>query len=339
VLALIDEAQKAGARLCRCCDVVGLDVRTIQRWRVQGIGEDKRQGPKMKPHNALSEHERKKVLSVCQSPEFRDSSPKQIVPKMADRGTFIASESTFYRVLKDADQQHHRGRSKPPTKTRPKEYCATGPNQVWSWDITYLRSPIRGLYFYLYLVVDVWSRKIVAHTVHERECSELASSLFKETLTKENLQGPSLVVHQDNGSPMKGATLKATLEKLGVIASYSRPSVSNDNAFSESLFRTMKYRPAYPSKPFATIEDARRWVEDFVHWYNNEHFHSAIGFVTPTDRHNGNMLSILAKRKAVYQQARRRNPQRWSRTIRKWDSPKDVYLNPAPSTMCHAKRG
>jgi hypothetical protein len=213
-----------------------------------------------------------------------------------------------------------------------------GPNQVWSWDITYLRAPVVGMFFYLYLFVDVWSRKIVAHAVHECEDSELASELFESVVSEQRLEGVELVLHQDNGSPMKGATLKATIERLGVIPSYSRPHVSDDNPYSESLFRTLKYRPHYPRKPFESLEEARRWVEDFVTWYNHEHLHSSIGFVTPLDRHDGNADAILAKRKAVYEQARQRHPERWSGKTRAWDAPMEVVLNPAKEAMSEEQR-
>lgn len=332
MLGLIEEAQDSGARIRACCEVLGLDTRTVQRWRAQDIGDDRRHGPKSPPSNKLSTAERKKLLKIANSSEFRDKSPSQIVPTLADRDTYIASESTFYRTLRAEGQQNHRGRSKPPTAKRPNEHRATGPNQVWSWDITYLRAPVLGMYFYLYLFVDVWSRKIVAHAVHESEDTDLASELFEDVIHAEQLDGVELVLHQDNGSPMKGATLKATIERLGVIPSYSRPHVSDDNPFSEALFRTLKYRPHYPRKPFESLEAARQWVEDFVAWYNHEHLHSAIGFVTPADRHDGTADAILAKRKMVYDKARERHPERWVGKTRAWDAPKEVVLNPAKET-------
>lgn len=311
---------------------MGLDVRTVQRWRTSGIGEDERQGPRQKPKNALSDAERREVLRVTTSKPFRDKSPKQIVPALADQGEYIASEATFYRVLRAEGLQKHRGRSKPPVSKPPNEHCARGPNQVWSWDITYLRSPVRGAFYFLYLFIDVWSRKIVAHAVYEAESSELAAELFTSTVLAAGLEGKQIVLHQDNGAPMKGATLKATLERLAILASYSRPRVSDDNPFSEALFRTLKYRPHYPRGPFKSIEAARRWVDDFVRWYNYEHLHSSIGFIAPADRHDRKDESILAKRRAVYEAARTRNPERWARTTRTWQAPQEVYLNPSKET-------
>lgn len=331
ILSLLDEAQAAGARLKPACEVLGIDARTIQRWREVGGGEDGRHGPKGRPGNQLSKAEQKRVLAVANSQEFRNLSPKQIVPKLADRGRYLASESTFYRLLRAAGQMTHRGSAKPPRHVhRPTPYIATGPNQVWSWDITYLRSPVTGQFYYLYLFMDVWSRKIVGWAVHEVECGERASDLLKRTLRAEGLQTVKLVLHADNGSPMKESTLVATMQHLGVIPSYSRPRVSNDNPFSESLFGTMKGRPQYPRRPFKNLQAATEWTERFVHWYHEEHLHSEIGFVTPFQRHNGQSETILARRRAVYAAAKARQPNRWSGKTRAWVAPDIVHLNPAP---------
>jgi transposase InsO family protein len=329
ILSWLDEAQEAGARLAPACQEVGLDPRTIQRWRIRCGGDDRRNGPKREPKNKLSASERQAVLEVANSPEFRDLSPKQIVPRLADQKKYVASESTFYRVLRQEKQMAHRGRAKAPSSHSPSEHRATGPGQVWSWDITYLRSPVAGMFFYLYMFVDVWSRKIVAFDVHEVESSELAAEMLEEALVREGLSHVDVVVHSDNGSPMKGSTLKATMERLGVIPSYSRPRVSDDNPFSESLFRTLKYRPEYPRRPFESLEEARQWAEGFVDWYHYEHLHSGIGFVTPLDRHEGRSESILEARRMVYEKARKRHPERWAcGTTRVWETPQEVVLNP-----------
>jgi putative transposase len=328
-MKLIDEAVGAGARLGSSCEVLELTPRTIQRWRRQGErGFDRRFGPKTLPVNKLSKAERKKVLEVANWPEHRDLSPKQIVPRLADAGVFIASESTFYRILQEEDALHHREPSKPRTVSRPREHVATGPCGVLSWDITYLRSAVRGAFHYLYLIEDVWSRKIVGWAVHEEESMELASQLIDDTasLLGRDLEG--IVLHSDNGSPMKGSTMLATLQRLGIVASFSRPSVSDDNPYSEALFRTLKYRPEYPRGAFKSIETARQWVEGFVTWYNTEHLHSAIGFVTPEDRHAGRDKTILAARQRTYAAARMRNPERWSRNVRAWEHVEVVKLNP-----------
>jgi transposase InsO family protein len=328
ILALLDEAVTAGARLTRACHFLGLSARTIQRWRQQGVGEDRRQGPKSDPANKLSCGERRKVLERVNSAPFRDLSPKQIVPRLADRGEYLASESTIYRLLREEGQLTHRAVSRAPSARRPREHVATGPCQVWSWDITYLNGPRRGSFYYLYMIIDVWSRKIVGWDVHAEESSQLAADLFLRTCAELDLDAEGIVLHSDNGGPMKGSKMLATLQNLGVIASFSRPRVSDDNPFSEALFRTMKYRPSYPSRPFEDLEAAVDWVAGFVAYYNTDHRHSAIRFVTPDERHFGLEAAILSHRQRVYQRARRHHPQRWTGTTRNWTPVGAVRLNP-----------
>lgn len=305
---------------------MGLTARTLERWADQD--DDGRHGPNTVPANKLSEVERRQIIAVATSPEFRDQSPKQIVPRLADQGRYVASEATFYRVLHAEDMQHGRGRARP-AASRPREHAATGPWQVASWDITYLRSLVRGQFFYLYLVEDVWSRKILGWDVHEAESDELAAALI-ERIRREagDVDLAGWVLHSDNGGPMKGATMLATLQRLGVVTSFSRPGVSDDNPYSEALFRTLKYCPEYPSTGFATVVDARAWCARFVEWYNHDHQHSGIGYVAPAQRHAGEDVAILAARKAVYERARSRHPARWASRPRAWDRPATVILNP-----------
>jgi putative transposase len=326
IIALVDEAIAAGARQAKACEVIGLPARTLQRWAHRS--EDGRHGPKHTPANKLSTAERREIIAVATSPEFRDFSPKQIVPKLADRAVYLASESTFYRVLHEHGLQQHRGRARPPTPC-PRGHAADGPWQLGAWDITYLRSHVRGEFFYLYLVIDVWSRKILGWDVHDVELTDLAADLveqIRKTHPHADLRG--WVLHSDNGGPMKGATMLATMQKLGVVPSFSRPRVSDDNAYAEALFRTLKYCLEYPSKGFATVEDARAWVALFVAWYNDQHLHSSIGFVTPSSRHEGHDLEILAARRRIYARARDRQPSRWSRHTRSWTRPAIVTLMP-----------
>lgn len=333
ILGLIDEAVAGGARQSKACELINIDERTLQRWRDQGIGEDGRAGPKHSPANKLSAKERARILEVATAPEYRDLSPKQIVPQLADQGEYIGSESTIYRILRDEKMQQHREPSRPPTRQhRPETYTATGPNQVWSWDITYLRGPIRGAFFYLYAVMDVWSRKIVGWAVEAEESAEVAQAMLAAACKREGVRRDELVLHSDNGAPMKAATLLAFLQYIGVVPSFSRPRVSNDNPFSESLFRTAKYRPEFPRKPFESIEQARSWVAWFVSWYNTEHRHSAIKFVTPQERHDGKDVAILARRTALYEAAKARNPNRWTKETRDWSRPEEVALNPEAGT-------
>lgn len=328
ILKLIDDAVAAGARRWRACEVLGLSIRTIERWREEDGGDDRRYGPKTDPTNKLLPAERRQILELVNSPKYRHLSPNQIVPRLADEGIYLGSESTYYRLLREHHQLAHRQPSRPPTSRPPREHLATGPCQVWSWDITYIKSPVRGIFYYLYMIVDIWSRKVVGWQVHPDQSAEHAASLFCQTCDELGIDPEGIGFHADNGGPMKGSTMLATLQRLGVIASFSRPGVSDDNPYSEALFRTMKYRPNYPSRPFASIQEAREWLAGFVAWYNTEHLHSAIRFVTPDDRHFGRQEAILDNRKAVYEKARRRHPERWAGATRNWTPVGAVRLNP-----------
>lgn len=328
---LVDQAVKDGARRGAACGILGISLRTLQRWEGEGGAEDRRAGRNSEPANALSKQEREQVISIALSEEYRNLPPSQIVPKLADKGTYVASESTFYRLLREHKLLHHRGKAAAKKPRKVAEHAATGPNQVWSWDITYLSASVRGLFYYLYLIMDVWSRKIVGWEVHEREDNELAAALIREVAEVEQVDPDSLVLHSDNGGPMKGATMLATLQRLGIMASFSRPQVSNDNAYSESLFNTLKSCPEYPSKPFQSIGQAREWVARFVPWYNAEHLHSGIRFIAPADRHRGAETEILAGRNELYAAARAENPARWSGRTRNWSPSEIVLLNPKNS--------
>ena len=338
ILELIEEAVAAGAREHAACALVGLSPRALQRWRAADIGEDRRYGPKTSPKSRLTDRERQQVLATLNAPAYRDLSPKQIVPRLADQGLYVASESTMYRLLREEGQLAHRGRAKPPVSRTVEEHVATAPNQVWSWDITYLQTTLKGRFFYLYLILDIYSRRIMGWTVHEEETAELASTLMRVACADNDLDPAGIVLHSDNGGPMRGATMLATLQWLGVVPSYSRPRVSNDNPFSEALFRTLKYQTRLPYEPFATLDEARAWAARFVHWYNEEHHHSALRFVTPDDRHFGREEAILAERHRVYERARRHRPDRWSGATRNWTPTGPVYLNPQQPGDSNASR-
>ena len=304
-----------------------ISPRTYRRWRADPAG-DKRRGPIIEPANKLSKQEREEVISISTSEEYRDLPPCQIVPSLADKGQYIASESSFYRILREEQLLTPRGRAKPRTHKKPEPLVAFAPNQVWSWDITYLRSTVQGIFFYAYIIIDIYSRKIVGAEIFETELSEYAAKLVRRACLAEGISQSQLWLHSDNGGPMKGATLLATLQMLGVVPSFSRPSVSDDNPYSEALFRTLKYCPNFPSKPFLDLEAARIWLIQFVDWYNNRHLHSAIKFVTPADRHAGLDIEVLQNRKFVYENAKLNNSSRWSGNIRNWNPINEVYLNP-----------
>ena len=333
IKASIEKAMLAGARQAKICEVLGVCLRTWQRWKSSGNTEDRRVHNNPIPANKLSEFEAQRILNVSNEERFANLPPKKIVPMLADEGTYIASEASFYRILKAANQLKHRNKARAPRKViKPMELVATAPNQVYSWDITYLPTDVRGIFLYLYLVMDVFSRKIVGWQIHGSESAELAADLMVDICASEGVLRHQVTLHSDNGSPMKGATMLATLQKLGVITSFSRPSVSNDNPYSESIFKTLKYHHQFPCKHFQSIGAARNWVEGFVNWYNNEHLHSAISFVTPNQRHLGEDIEILEKRHEVYLKAKSLNPQRWSRKTRNWQHISSVSLNPDKST-------
>lgn len=281
------------------------------------------------PLNKLTVQEQEKILLTCHLPQFQSLPPSQIVPTLADTGVYIGSESTYYRVLRRANEQHHRGRAKSRHKrAKPDEYCATGPNQCWCWDVTWLKSPVNGMFYYLYMMVDVFSRKITGWEVHETECSTLASALLQYAVLAEGCAASLTCLHADNGAIQKSSTLRAKMKWLGIEPSYSRPRVSNDNAISEALFRTTKYRPDFPHEGFASLDAARQWCARFVQWYNEEHKHSALKFVTPGQRHRGEDVQILAQREELYRASKAANPNRWSGQTRNWQRPETMTLNP-----------
>ena len=330
----IDHAHAAGARLHLACEMAGIDLRTLQRWRASdGLagGDGRPQAVRPPPSHALSEDERARLVQVANEPRFADVPPARIVPMLADEGVYLASESSFSRVLRAHGQTAHRGRAKAPRAVRPPTtHIATGPRQVWCWDMTYLPSTVQGRWFHLYLILDLYSRKIVGAQVHDDDHSDHAMQLVRRTALAEGIAAlaDKPVLHGDNGSTLKATTVLAMLSWLGVKPSYSRPRVSDDNAYAESIFRTAKYRPQFPSQGFVDLATARVWAASFVHWYNVEHRHSGIGYVSPGQRHAGEDQAILAARHALYTQARELHPARWSGNTRDWSPIGAVTLNP-----------
>lgn len=328
ILTAVAEARASGARLHAACAVLGISARTIERWQAKPESTDGRCVPRRRPKNSLSSIEEAKVMALLSE---TGSSPKQLVPQLADEGIYVASESTMYRLLQRRGlEAAPRNPARTTTTRAAMVHEATRPNMVWSWDITYLPTVVRGRFLYLYLVMDVWSRRITGWEVHESESAEHAARLIERICTEAGIDPKGLVLHSDNGSPMRGNTMLSTLQWLGIVPSFSRPHVCNDNPYSEALFRTLKHTPAYPRLPFASIEAAREWVTRFVAWYNGVHRHSAIRYVTPDDRHFGRERKLLEQRHRVYERARRRHPERWTRTTRDWTPVGTVVLNPEP---------
>ena len=326
-MELIEEAVTDGARLFRACAVIEISTRTFSRWK-DGSWVDGRKGaPKAVPRK-LTEAEKDELVDVACSEKYRDQTPYEIVVDLLEKGTYIASASTFYRVLRERGLLHHRGESKAPKKSaRPPELVANGPNQVWSWDITYLKTCVSGIFLYAYVIIDVWSRKIVGWEIHERESPELAAEFFQRLSRSLKLDGVRL--HADNGNPMKAATILMMFYHLGIIPSFSRPRVSDDNPYSEALFKTLKYSVRYP-KFFTDLAQARSWFAGFIAWYNTEHRHSGIGYVTPQARHEGVDIELFATRNKTLSIARALHPERWGKRIAVHESDRVVYLNPIP---------
>ncbi len=330
----IETAHAAGARLQPACDTAGIDVRTLQRWRARAgltAGDGRPSAVRPMPSHALSAMERAALLAVANEPRFAAAPPARIVPMLADEGVYLGSESSMARVLKAAGQNKRRGRAKAPRATKPPTtHVATAPGQVWCWDMTYLPAKVMGRWFHLYLILDLYSRKIVGAEVHDSDDSEHAVHLVRRTALAEGIavMDTKPVLHGDNGSTLKATTVLAMLNWLGIKPSYSRPRVSDDNAFAESLFRTAKYRPEFPTQGFEALDDARAWADGFVHWYNVEHRHSGIRYVSPQQRHTGQDQAILQARHTLYRQAQERHPARWSGATRDWSLIDAVTLNP-----------
>lgn len=328
-MELIEETHAAGARLNPACEVLAISLRTFQRWRDHGSA-DRRKTAARRPVRKLSSEEQDRIVEICCRPEYANVSPYVIYADLLDKGIYLASVSTMYRILRTRNLLHHRGESRPPQRhAKPPELKATGPNQVWSWDITYLPTLVNGIFLYAYVLMDVWSRKIVGWEIHTEESEAHARDFFRRVAAAHNVEGVHL--HADNGNPMRGVTILVLFFSLGILPSYSRPRVSNDNPFSESLFKTLKYRAGYPRR-FKDINHARRWISDFANWYNTEHRHSGIGHITPNDRHDGRAAQIMAHRNQVLQNARKDHPERWPNGQMHWQEHPVVYLNPDPTT-------
>lgn len=331
---LIQDAITEGARLIKCCEVIEISVRTYQRWK-SGKVEDYRKGADKMIPRKLTENEKQEIIYICCSDEFKDSNPYGIFINLLERRKYIASVSSFYRVLKDAELLHHRSNKRPRSKQSvPPEKVATGSNQVWTWDITWLPSKVKGHFYYSYKIIDIWDKNIVGWEIHDTESEEHARNLFQRTLAEQGF--PNVHVHSDNGNPMKGMSLLALLYDLGCKNSFSRPRVSNDNPFIESFVGTMKSSFKYPGR-FKSIEDAREWVAGFIDYYHTKHHHSGIQYFTPQQMRNGEYRKLVSIRNETMLSALSKNPCRWSGPVRQWKKKHTVYLNPSLLTLAALK--
>lgn len=274
---------------------------------------DLRKGSQRVVTHRLSPEERQRCYEVATCKRFADSTPEQIVAILAQERAYLASTSTFYRVLREYQALEHRRESKKPRAGTPIEKIeVTGPNQVWAWDITWLKTDVVGIFQFAYSIIDLFDRVLIGWTIESSESDEHAQRLFKRVTR--DLKVVPKIVHADNGNPMRGVTLAVFLDRLMVSRSYSRPRCSNDNAFIESWHKTLKYSVGYP-KFFTSIEHARTWFADFVHWYNTEHLHSGLGYVTPMQRRTGEADAIYSIRNQTIGDAMARNPGRWRKGI------------------------
>jgi len=332
---LIREANRCGARLVKACEALEISISTFERWRSGKMTDTRKGAPKVVARK-LSAEEQQRIIDISCSNEYKDKNPYKIVASLLNKGTYIASESSFYRVLREARLIRHRGNTRPgKSHNKPPELVATGPNQVWTWDITWLRTDIHGIFYFAYTIIDIWDRSIVKWSIHDREDDEYARELFQAAFEENGY--PNVFVHSDNGNPMKGMSLMALFYDLGISNSYSRPRVSDDNPFIESWFKTLKTHVSYPGK-FKTITDARTWFADFVHSYNGSHKHSGLHYITPLQVRNGEYPDIVKKRNQAMQKAYRNNPIRWSNGVKLLPEKHVVYLNPTADTRIELKR-
>lgn len=334
-VTLIKEAHDSGARLWKACDVLDISVSTFRRWSAGHLKDNRKDSLKSIPRKLTLEEEQS-IVNVCCSKEYKDDNPYKIHASLLDKGTYIASIRSFYRVLKKKGLMSNRGNTRPgQSHSKPPEKIATGSNQVWCWDITWLNSDVRGLYYYAYVIIDIWDRSIVKWAIHDREDDALSKELFQHALRDNS--DPDVWIHSDNGNPMKGMTLLALFYTLGICNSYSRPRVSNDNPFIESWFKTLKYDVSYPGK-FSSIANAREWFAGFVASYNTRHSHSGVNFITPQKVRSGEYESIVANRNKVMLEAKSKNPQRWSSDVKQLPEQHVVTLNPVNLTRVSVRK-
>lgn len=288
--------------------------------------------PRPQPATALSSDEREQVRQTLNSQRFADQAPRQVYAALLDEGAYLCHWRTMYRVL----AAHHEVRERRNLLTHPiyhkPELLASAPNQVWSWDITKLRGPVKWTYFYLYVLLDIYSRYVVGWMIAERETAALAQELVETACTRQGIAREQLTLHADNGGPMRAKSLALLLDDLGVSASHSRPHTSDDNPFSEAQFKTLKYHPGYPDR-FGSIQDARAWARPFFNWYNQEHYHTGLNLLTPASVHFGQAETIRQQRQAVMNAAYAAHPERFSNGLPVVAAPpKEVWINPPSKT-------
>jgi putative transposase len=290
---------------------------------------------KASKHRRLSDEERTAVRAVLNGERFVDKAPAQIFAALLDDGVYLCSISTMYRILHEHDEVRERRKQARHQKYAAPELIATAPNQVYSWDITKLKGPEKWTYYYLYVIIDIHSRYVVGWMVASRESGELAKDLIRQTCQRQNVDTSQLIIHSDRGAPMTSKVVAHLLSDLGVTKSLNRPYVSNDNPFSESHFKTLKYQPSFPAQ-FGCIQDARLFLQGFFDWYNNHHYHSGLELMTPSVVHHGQATSCNELRQKVLLEACDKNPERFVRgRARQLKLPTAVWIN-KPKTPAEA---
>ena len=314
-----------------------VDIGTAASCRAFGVARSslyrrRQPAPKVRTprpsHRALSDPERQEVLDLLHSERFVVQAPAQVAAALLDEERYLCSARTMYRIL-DANQEvrERRNQRRHPIYTKP-ELLATGPNQVWSWDISKLKGPRKWTYFYLYVILDIFSRQVVGWMVADCESASLAKKLIRESCDKHRIDPDQLTLHADRGSSMKSKAVALLLADLGITKSHSRPYVSDDNPFSEAQFKTLKYRPGFPER-FGSIQDAKAFCRTFFDWYNNVHYHSGLNWLTPATVHYGQTAPVLERRQHALNRAHQQHPERFVNVHRMIAGPPDkVWINP-----------
>jgi len=307
----------------RACEELGVPRSSLYRARQPDCAPSLRP----KPERALSEDERQTVRDVLNSDRFVDSAPRQVYATLLDEEVYLCSWRTMYRILDEYQEvRERRNQLTHPAYTKP-ELLATAPNQLWSWDITKLLGPAKWTYFYLYVILDVFSRYVVGWMVAEREAASLAETLIAETCTKQGIQRDQLTLHADRGSAMRSKPVALLLSDLGVTKTHTRPYTANDNPYSEAQFKTLKYRPDFPER-FGSLLDARGWSQVFFPWYNNDHYHSGLNLMTPAMVHYGLAETVRDQRNQVLQTAYTTHPERFVCGVPAVpELPREVWIN------------
>lgn len=327
----LDELTTAAVGQRAACLYLGLSRATVHRRAHPRIPEDKT--PRKGPEWALSPAERQRFLDLAHSRQFVDKTAAEIFYTLLDRGEYLCSIRTMYRILaENAEVKERRNQLRHPVYKKP-ELMATAQNQLWSWDITKLRGPSKGVYYHLYVVLDVYSRCVVAWMLASCESEDLAKELLAKGYRKHGIRPGQLTTHSDRGPAMKAQTVTDLLVALGVTKSHSRPYVSDDNPYSESQFKTMKYRPQFPGR-FGSMEDAHAFCRTFIDWYNKEHYHSGICWLTPETVHYGQADRVLGQRHIALTAAYELNPHRFLTGRPKLQTlPQEVWINPPATTL------